>query len=225
MFAAPNAVIRPLACALGLAVLTVGLMAVQPAAARTPNAAPPVVPDSKLIPKVRAATADDLDFRPGALSIVTDTPTGGRFWVFTYTIANKTGKTQRFSPRFDMLMGDGVILTAGKDVPVDAARRMQRAVASAQAMDQFQVMGDILDGESNAREGFVIWPAKGDAKDMTLFVSGMSAAFDRCTDPATGKDVIMRRTWSRHFAVPGESDPRHGTEAAFDVMKDQWLMR
>jgi hypothetical protein len=225
MFVAPKAVIRPLACALSLAVLAVGVVAVQPAAARTSVWAPPVVPDSKLIPKVRPATADDLEFRPGALTIVTDTESGGRYWVFTYIIANKTGKTQRFSPRFDILMGDGVILQAGKDVPVDAARRMQRAVTSAQALDQFQVMGDILDGESNAREGFVIWPAKGDSKDMTLFVSGMSSAFDRRTDPATGKEVIVRRSWSRHYAVPGESDPRHGTEASFDPIKDQWLMR
>ena len=225
MIAARKAGIRPPACALGLAVVTVGLAAVQHAAARTLVGAPPVVPDSKWIPRVRPATADDLEFRPGALTIVTDAVSGGRFWVFTYTIANKTGKTQRFSPRFDLLMGDGVILEAGKDVPVDAARRMQRAVASAQAVDQFQVMGDILDGESNAREGFVIWPEKGDPKDMTLFVTGMSAAFDRRTDPATAKEVIVRRSWSRHYAVPGVTDPRHGTEATFDVIKDQWLMR
>ena len=178
-----------------------------------------------LIPKVKPATANDLDFRPGSLSVVTDAESGQRFWVFSYTIANKTGKTQRFSPRFELLMGDGVILTAGKDVPVDAARRVQRAAASAQAVDQFQIMGDILDGEANAREGFVIWPAKGDAKDITLFVTGMSSSFDRRTDPATGKDVIVRRSWSRHFTLPGVSDPRLSQEASFDPLKDDWLMR
>lgn len=178
-----------------------------------------------VVPKVKPATANDLDFRPGVLRLVTDSESGARFWVFTYTIANKTGKTQRFSPRFELLMGDGTILEAGRDVPVDAGRRVHRAVGSDQSLDQFQIMGEILDGEANAREGIVIWPAKGDSKEITLFVSGMSSAFDRVKDPATGKDSIIRRSWSRHFAVPGVADPRVAAEAAFDPIKDAWLMR
>ena len=178
-----------------------------------------------VVPKVKPATANDLEFRPGALRLVTDAETGARFWAFTYVIANKTGKTQRFSPRFELLMGDGTILEAGRDVPVDAGRRVQRSVGSDQSLDQFQIMGEILDGEANAREGVVVWPAKGDSKEITLFVSGMSAAFDRVKDPATGKDSIIRRSWSRHYAVPGSPDPRIGTEASFDPIKDAWLMR
>ena len=186
-------------------------------------------PDRKaaesLIPKVKPATPNDLDFRPGALRLVTDAESGARFWVFTYVIANKTGKTQRFSPRFELLLGDGTILEAGRDVTVDAARRVQGAAAGPRALDQFQVMGDLPDGESNARDGFVIWPAKGDAKDMTLFVSGMSSAIDRWQDPATGKDVLIRRTWSRRYSVSGSPDPRGGAEAAFDPIRDAWVMR
>ena len=67
---------------------------------------------------------------------MTDSETGSRFWVFTYVIANKTGKSQRFSPRFELLMGDGTVLEAGRDVPVDAARRMQSAAAGPRALDQ-----------------------------------------------------------------------------------------
>ena len=50
-----------------------------------------------LIPKVKPATANDLDFRPGTLRLVTDAESGARFWVFTYTIANKTGKSKDLS--------------------------------------------------------------------------------------------------------------------------------
>jgi len=178
-----------------------------------------------LIPKVKPATANDLDFRPGTLRLVTDAESGARFWVFTYTIANKTGKTQRFSPRFELLMGDGTILEAGRDVPVEAGRRVLRSVGSDQALDQFQIMGEILDGEANAREGVVVWPAKGDSKEITMFVSGMSSAFDRVKDPATGKDAIIRRSWSRQYSVPGSPDPRVASEASFDPIKDAWLMR
>lgn len=178
-----------------------------------------------LIPKVKPATANDLDFRPGTLRLVTDVESGARFWVFTYTIANKTGKTQRFSPRFELLMGDGTILEAGRDVPVEAGRRVLRSVGSDQALDQFQIMGEILDGEANAREGVVVWPAKGDSKEITMFVAGMSSAFDRVKDPATGKDAIIRRSWSRQYSVPGSPDPRVASEASFDPIKDAWLMR
>ncbi len=178
-----------------------------------------------LIPKVKPATANDLDFRPGTLRLVTDAESGARFWVFIYTIANKTGKTQRFSPRFELLMGDGTILEAGRDVPVEAGRRVLRSVGSDQALDQFQIMGEILDGEANAREGVVVWPAKGDSKEITMFVSGMSSAFDRVKDPATGKDAIIRRSWSRQYSVPGSPDPRVASEASFDPIKDAWLMR
>jgi hypothetical protein len=178
-----------------------------------------------LIPKVKPATPNDLDFRPGVLRLVTDTDSGARFWVFTYAVANKTGKTQRFSPRFELLMGDGTILEAGRDVSVEAGRRVLRSVGSDQALDQFQIMGEILDGEANAREGVVVWPAKGDSKEITLFVAGMSSAFDRVKDPATGKDVTIRRSWSRQYAVPGVTDPRVASEASFDPIKDAWLMR
>jgi hypothetical protein len=60
---------------------------------------------------------------------------------------------------------------------------------------------------------------------MTLFVSGTSAAFDRRTDPATGKEGLVRRTWSRTYTVPGSPDPRGSAEASFDPIKDAWLMR
>jgi hypothetical protein len=205
--------------ALALAVCGVGVHAAAFAADGASQAS------GSLIPKVKPATANDLDFRPGTLRLVTDADSGARYWVFTYTVANKTGKTQRFSPRFELLMGDGTILEAGRDVPVEAGRRVLRSVGSDQALDQFQIMGEILDGEANAREGVVVWPAKGDSKEITMFVSGMSSAFDRVKDPATGKDAIIRRSWSRQYSVPGSPDPRVATEAAFDPIKDAWLMR
>lgn len=217
---------RP-ACTAAASVAVVALLAaVVPVASALSPTVPPSGSQSDLIPKVKPATPNDLEFRPGALTLVQDAGSGQNFWVFTYVIANKTGKSQRFSPRLELLMGDGTILEAGKDVPVDAARRLQRLVASSQAVDQFQIMGDILDGEANARDGFVIWPAKGDMKEITLFVSGMSSAFDRRKDPATGKDVIVRRSWSRSYALKGTADAHAtGNVASFDSSNDAWLMR
>jgi hypothetical protein len=134
MFAAQKTVSRIASFAAASALLG-GVLAAAPVGAGAPPAdgAGSDSSGKDLIPKVKPASANDLEFRPGSLSVVTDAESGQRFWVFSYTIANKTGKTQRFSPRFELLMGDGVILSAGKDVPVDAARRVQRAAASAHA--------------------------------------------------------------------------------------------
>lgn len=183
---------------------------------------------SSVAPKVKPATKDDLEFRPGTLSLVTDPQGGARYWVFTYEVANKTGKPQRFSPRFELLMGDGTILLGGSDVAPEVCRRLQRIAAKPDAADQFQIMGDILEGEENARAGYVAWPAKGDAKDVTLFVTGVSAAFDRVKDPATGKETFVRRTWARDYTLPGISDPRESAEATAVLREGQtsrWLMR
>jgi hypothetical protein len=184
--------------------------------------------------RVRPATADDLDFRPGSFVIVTDEASGERFAVFTYVVANKTAKTQRFTPRFELLTGEGLVFVGGSDVPPDASLRVRRAAAGPRALDQFQIMGDVAVGEANAKEGVVIFPAKGDLKDLTLFVSGMSSAIDFVLDPETGeklkdpetkRDVIVRRTWSRRYSIPGVSDPRQSAEARFDPTRDAWVMR
>jgi hypothetical protein len=205
-----------------------------PAAGPAPEAAEPKGKALPAAERVRPATPDDLEFRPGTLVLVTDEATGQRYAVFTYVVVNKTARTQRFTPRFELLTGEGRLLVGGSDVPPDAAVRIRRAASGPRSLDQFQIMGDIAVGEANAKEGVVIFPASGDLKDLTLFVSGMSMAFDFVTDPATGAPVndpksgrpaVVRRSWSRHYSIPGVSDPRESPEARFDVTKDAWVMR
>lgn len=213
--------VRTLACLAVGSLLTAG-------AVHAAHAAPAADGTPSVAPKVKPATKDDLEFRPGTLSLVTDPQGGARYWIFTYEVANKTGKPQRFSPRFELLMGDGTILLGGSDVAPEVGRRLQRSAAAADAADQFQIMGDILEGEENARDGYVVWPAKGDAKDVTLFVTGVSAAFDRVKDPATGKETFLRRTWARDYTLPGSSDPRESAQASVVRREGQdhrWLMR
>lgn len=212
------------ACA-SSAALVLALVA-HPAPAQDAAApAKPAAPAAPAPPRAKPATPDDLELRPGSLTLVTDPVSGGRFLVFTYEVVNKTARTQRFTPRFDLLLGDGTILEGGKGVDPDAGVRIRKLAAGPRALDQFQVMGDVAVGEPNVREGVVIFPASGDMKDMTLFVSGMSAAFDRVTDPKSGQPVIIRRTWARHYSITGVPDARRSTEATFDPIRDEWVMR
>lgn len=198
--------------ALGAVALATGAEAQSPAAPSAPR-------------RVKPATPDDVEFRPGILSLVTDEATGQPYLVLTYVVANRTGKTQRFTPRFELLMGDGTMLDGGRDVPADVAARLRRAAAGERALDQFQVMGDIADGESNAKEGFVVWPARGDMKEFTLFVTGISAAWDMAPEANGGASQMLRRTWTRHYSIAGAPHPASAAQASFDPLKDAWIMR
>jgi hypothetical protein len=192
----------------------------QPGTADGPSAAKPVAPVQRVAP----ATPDDLELRPGTLVQVTDAATGQPYWVFSYVVANKTGKPQRFAPRFELVTGEGRMQTAGSEVPPEAQRRLQRMMGKMEAADQFQIMGEILEGEANAREGFAVFSAKsGDTKELTLYIAGLSRAQDTVVDPSTGAKTVLRRTLRREYSVPGVVDPRVQTEAPLVI--EAWVMR
>lgn len=176
------------------------------------------------VARVAAPTKDDLQIRPGSLVLMTDEVSGQPYWIFTYTVVNTTGKTQRFTPRFDLVTAEGIIMAAGNNVPPEAQRRLQRAMGKLEAADQFQIMGDILEGEANAREGFVIWPAsKGDHRELTMYIAGLSRAMDVRTDESTGQQVVTRRTMQRKYSLPGNPDPRRQVEVP--LVSETWVMR
>jgi hypothetical protein len=214
--------IRSLAVVLPLAAVV--LMGASQEAPTPPSGQPAPKAPSNPVGRVAPATPDDLEVRPGSLTLVTDTESGQAYWVFCYTVVNKTGRTQRFAPRFELVGGDGKVLAAGADVPPAAQRRLQRRMGKMEAFDQFQIMGEVLEGEVNARDGFAVWPAKqGDSKELTLFLTGFSRAQDTRTDASTGQTVTLRRTLQRSYSVPGQTDPRVSAEAP--LVAEAWIMR
>jgi hypothetical protein len=170
---------------------------------------------------------DDLTFEPGPLTLVTDEPTGRRYFVFTYVVTNNTRKDQRFYPRFELFMGDGLLAQAGADVPPEVSARLRRAVAAPQALDQFQIHGDIKFGKANSKDGFVIWPASGDMKDLTLFASGMKATIPK-EARLEAADRQPRWTLRLNFRVPGAPSPHVSSEAVRVTMNGLdalWVVR
>ncbi|MFO0782503.1 MAG: hypothetical protein U0636_02305 [Phycisphaerales bacterium] len=215
---------RPVILSVPCLALALLAAAPQDSAPAAPKAAPPAAKPVNPAGRVAPATKDDLEIRPGSLMLITDTQSGQPYWVFTYQVVNKTGKSQRFAPTFELVTGEGKILAAGADVPPEAQRRLQRALGKVDAADQFQIMGDILEGEANARDGIVVWPASaGDTKELTMFITGLSRAVDVRTDPASGQTVNLRRTMQRSYTLPGQPDPRVAHDAT--LVSETWLMR
>ncbi len=54
--------------------------------------------------------------------------------------------------------------------------------------DQNEILGDILIGEENAKEGLVVWPAgDADVNELTVFATGASGRVRKVPDALTGE--------------------------------------
>jgi len=145
-----------------------------------------------------------LDFRSGEFRLFTAAD-GCDYWYMTYTVVNRTGQDRMWAPRFDLLSDDGQIRRSRRDVPSSVVSEILRVMGNPLLEDQNQVIGELLQGVENAKEGLVVWPANNLAiKEMTVFGSGLSGETKVVPDPMTGEAVTLSRTLSRAYVTAGE---------------------
>jgi hypothetical protein len=90
--------------------------------------------------------------------------------------------------------------------------------------DQNDIIGDILQGKENAKEGLVIWPARDThVNEMSLFIAGISGETARVKNPDNGNEVILRKTLQRDYLIPGDAKAR-GSQPV-DLVEETWIMR
>ncbi|MDZ4831496.1 MAG: hypothetical protein SGJ09_15015 [Phycisphaerae bacterium] len=146
----------------------------------------------------------ELDFRPGALRLLTDT-SGKSYWYFTYKVINRTGKDRMWAPRLELFTDKGEILTSGRTVPTDVTRSILQLLGNPLLQDQNQVIGEILIGEEHAKEGLVVWPVDDtEVTEFTVFVSGASGKIRKTADPRTNQPRVERWTIRFNYLVPGD---------------------
>ena len=69
---------------------------------------------------------------------------------------------------------------------------------------QNEIIGDLLQGPENARDGLVIWPARVlQVNEITMFISGISGETIRVRNPITSEQVILYKTIQRNYLIPG----------------------
>ena len=73
-----------------------------------------------------ALGAKDLAFTPTELRLYKAPDTGKHYWYMTYEVVNKTGKEVRFSPRVELVVDDGVVLSQGEGVPSDVVQKLKK---------------------------------------------------------------------------------------------------
>lgn len=166
----------------------------------------------------------ELEFEPGELRLYIDPTTTDPFWYFTYTITNRTGKDQLWAPSFVLYSDAGDLLQSGRDVPTRITEELMAMLGNRLLEDQNSIIGDILQGRENAREGLVIWPARNlKVNEISMFIAGLSGETARVKNPINDHEVILRKTLERDYLLAGDALARGGK--AVDFVEQQWIMR
>lgn len=141
-----------------------------------------------------------------------DPESGTPFWYFTYKVVNNTGEDQRFAPKLELVDDEGRITVSGQGVPSEVTRMLLRQINNPLIEDQNTILGDILQGEANAKEGLVVFKVtKLASKELFVYMSNVSSERQGTRD-ANGAPAELRRHFMIGFRVPGDAMAR-GTEA------------
>ncbi len=150
------------------------------------------------------AEDSDLDFRPGELRIFIDPVDGKTYWYFTYRVVNRTGAERMWAPKFEFYGDRGELIDAGKGVPTRVTKAVIDKAGTKFTQDQYQILGPILVGEENAKDGLVVF-AKPESKitEMIIFLQGLSNEVRREVEVSSGEVRMKRKVLEMRFLAPG----------------------
>jgi hypothetical protein len=165
----------------------------------------------------------ELDFKPGDLRMYTDR-SGQSYWYFDYEVINRTQRTQTWAPQITLYTDAGEIMLAGRDVPKHVESEIVSLLGNPLLERQIQVVGDLLVGRENAKDGLAIWPARiQHVNELSLFVRGCSGESARVRNPISGQREVLYKTLQRDFVIPGDAIQR-GNEP-IEMASQRWVLR
>lgn len=172
-----------------------------------------------------------LSLEMGPLRVITIETPGGEpraYFYLTYTVTNASGSDILLAPMFELVGGDAKVRRSGRDVPADVTRTILERLDNPFLQDQISIIGLLLQGAENAKEGLVVWPAD-DLKpgSLTVYAAGFSGEMRtiEVPDAATGQptSITLRKTLMVRYDVPGEIDRRG--DRPLDVLEKRWILR
>lgn len=172
----------------------------------------------------------EFDFQQGPLrvALVTDPELGTMaYYYLTYRVTNRWGTDLFLAPDVQLKLGNGDLLTAGRGVPPAVTDELLTRLDSPLIEDQISMVGSVLQGEENARDGLLVWPAASlKTKDLTLFFAGLSGenqvlVVDR--DGPNPKRFVLRKTLMLRYETPGELGSTDNEVIA--LSENRWIMR
>ena len=168
-----------------------------------------------------------LQIVPGDLRMATvDVPGEGprAYFYLTYTVTNNTGEDRNFAPSFELATDRGEIIRSGRNVPRYAGEAIRVSLKNDLILDEIAIQGLLLQGEENAREGVVIWPANDlKADEYTVFAAGFSGETKTLQRPDNGQKVVLRKCLMLRHDAPGQLDPTSGRP--LNRTSTRWILR
>lgn len=166
-----------------------------------------------------------LHFAPGDFRLYIDPETGVDYWYFTYKVVNRTGQDRWWAPRFELMDDQGRIRRSGKDISPITMKRIEALIGNQLIQDQYQILGEIRQGDPNAKEGFVVWNALGAmSTELNLFIRGMSSEIKKVPNPSKGGiDITMHKTMKMDFRIAGDAMARGSIPVPCE--QTEWILR
>jgi hypothetical protein len=171
-----------------------------------------------------------LDLEVGPLRVTNvDTSEGPRsFYFLTYMVTNNSGEDLLLAPAWDLATDEGTIIRSGRDVPREATVALLSRHENPLLEDQISIIGPLLQGRENAKEGLVVWPADDlDIDRVSVYAAGFSGEFKMYevgSDPDEMERFVLRKTYSLRYCVGGELDPTQN-ERLVPCERPRWIMR
>ena len=177
-----------------------------------------------IAPVCTMGIARELDFTATELRLFKDPDSGKHYWYMIYDVVNNTGQDQRFAPRIDLLIDDGSLVRQGEGVPSTVTKQLKEFLGNELLEDQFEILGEVLQGKAHAKSGLVIFPAADlTPTELTVFVQGLSRETEKTTNPTTGAQVTLRKAARLDYLVAG--DPQAIGTVTYPVVNREWIFR
>lgn len=162
---------------------------------------------------------------PGVISV--DLPTQSApllYGYLPYTVTNKTGEDRLYAPDIWVWTDAGELLQANRKVPPTAFTALKSHLRNELLESPAKIVGRLLQGEDNARDGAIMWPVgQNDVDLLRVFVGGLSGETKQIPNPAGGDPIILRKTLSLEYETPG--DKIHARMKPFILKGHKWVMR
>lgn len=166
----------------------------------------------------------EFQFETGPFRLFVDEESGESYWYLTYNVMNRTNRDRIWAPKFTLYTDSGEILESGKNVPSRITNDIFELMANELLETQNEIIGDLLQGPENAREGLVVWPARVlNVNEISMFIAGISGETIRVRNPISGEQVILYKTLHRKYIIPGDSLVR-GSKP-IELVEESWILR
>lgn len=169
----------------------------------------------------------ELQVTPGNLQVVTlDVPNVGprKYAYMTYTVVNNSGQDLLFAPSFELSDGEGIVSRSGRDVPLSVTQTLLAQTQNVYIQDQISIIGELLQGAENARDGLVIWPVNNLNPDQVVVYAAGFSGETKTVSTGEGKDkFVLRKTLKLDYTAHG--DLSGISSMTLPLQAKSWIMR